>query len=155
MIHFDLDKYCIKPEFYEHMKQLATVMKANPNLCIAAYGHTDSRSPNEYNQVLSYNRAKSAIDFMVSNYDLDRSRFKLMYNGEESPLVSDSIPTKKETAHYMNRRVEFRVCSEDDIDMLRPEGPEAGTCSTYDPTLDEYIKSVIGTIENARKKQGY
>ncbi len=127
MIHFDLDKYNIKNEYYGQLKHVATVMKRYPNLCITAFGATDVRNSAEYNELLSYNRAKAAIDFLVNNYGIDRSRFKLMYGGEKSPLVPDLPDSKqinKEVAmgHYMNRRVEFRVCLPDDYDMPRPSG---------------------------------
>ena len=118
MIHFDLDKYNIKPEFYGHLHHVANVLEMCPNVCVAVVGHTDPRSSNEYNQKLSYNRSKAAVDYLVTNYGLDRSRFKLMYGGEETPLN----PSNTQSAHYMNRRVEFRVCKDSDYDMAEPEG---------------------------------
>ena len=63
MIHFDLDKYYVKPEFYAQLKSVADVMKANPNVKITVNGYTDARAGDDYNKVLSYNRAKAAIDF--------------------------------------------------------------------------------------------
>ncbi len=125
MIHFDLDKYKIKPEYYGQLKHIATVMKRYPDLCVTAFGATDVRNSVEYNKLLSYKRAKAAIDFLVDKYGIDRNRFKLMYGGEELPLVPDlpEAHTKsKEVAmgHYMNRRVEFRVCLPDDYNMAKP-----------------------------------
>ncbi len=127
MIHFDLDKYNIKNEYYGQLKHVATVMKRYPNLCITAFGATDVRNSTAYNELLSYKRAKAAIDFLVDNYGIDRSRFNLMYAGEKAPLVPNLPESKsgnKEVAmgHYMNRRVEFRVCRPDDYDMPRPSG---------------------------------
>lgn len=129
MIHFDLDKYNIKPEFYGHLHHVANVLEMCPNVCVAVVGHTDPRSSNEYNQKLSYNRSKAAVDYLVTNYGMDRSRFKLMYGGEETPLN----PSNTQSAHYMNRRVEFRVCKDSDYDMGEPEGASrvgSGTRST-------------------------
>ena len=123
MIHYDLDKYSIKPEFYGHLHHVANVLKMCPEICVTAVGHTDVRNGNDYNRVLSYNRSKAAIDYLVSNYGIDRSRIKLMYGGEETPLIG----TGGSSSHYMNRRVEFRVCQAGDYDMGRPEGPNAGT----------------------------
>ncbi len=132
MIHFDLDKYRIKPEFYGQLAHVATVMKSHPNLNIVAYGNTDNRKTNDYNRVLSYNRATEAVNYLVSKYGIPRSRFMVMYGGEEDPIVSGlpdnhRIPRDKEYEHYMNRRVEFRVAQSGDSDMGRPEGPEAGS----------------------------
>lgn len=118
MIHYDLNKYNVKPEYYSQLHHVATVLKECPELCVVAHGHTDTRASNEYNQVLSYRRSKAAIDHLVSNYGIDRNRIKLMYGGETNPLAINAA----ETSHMMNRRVEFRVCKEGDIDMAEPEG---------------------------------
>ena len=126
MIHFDLDRYNIKPEFYGQLHHIANVMKMCPNICVSAVGHTDARNSNDYNKVLSYNRAQAAVDYLVTNYGIDRSRFKLMYGGEESPMMGGK-DARTEAQHYMNRRVEFRVCADSDVEMGRPEGPNAGT----------------------------
>ena len=131
MIHFDLDKYYVKPEFYGQLHHVATVMKAHPNLNIVAQGYTDNRMPDDYNSVLSYNRANEAINYVVNKYGIPRSRFLLMYDGETQPLVS-ALPdnhrtdTDQERRHYMNRRVEFRVATPGDAEMNKPSGPSAG-----------------------------
>ncbi len=122
MVHFDSDKYTIKPEYYGHLHHVANVMKMCPSTCVSAVGHTDLRNGNDYNRVLSYNRAKAAVDYLVTNYGIDRSRFNLMYGGEDAPLSVTGNPS-----NLMNRRVEFRVCDGGDNDMGRPEGPSAGS----------------------------
>jgi len=126
MIHFDLDRYSIKPEFYGQLHHVANVMKMCPDVCVSVVGHTDARNSNDYNRVLSYNRAQASIDYLVTNYGVDRSRFKLMYGGEDSPMMGGAN-AKTEAQHYMNRRVEFRLCDGSDADMGRPEGPNAGS----------------------------
>jgi hypothetical protein len=123
MIHFDLDKYKVKPEFYGHLHHVANVMEMCPNLCVSVVGNTDVRAGNDYNQMLSYNRAQATIDYLVATYGVDRNRFKLMYGGEEKPIVASS---RREAEHYINRRVEFRVCNSTDADMVKPEGKNAG-----------------------------
>ncbi|MBK6498059.1 MAG: OmpA family protein [Saprospiraceae bacterium] len=124
MIHFDLDKANIKPEFYGHLHHVASVMKMCPDLCVTVQGHTDVRSSNNYNNGLSYSRAENVANHLVSQYGIDRSRIKLMYGGEETPMVSN---TRGEKEHYMNRRVEIRICAPEDTDMARPEGAPVGT----------------------------
>ncbi|MBC7886002.1 MAG: OmpA family protein, partial [Saprospiraceae bacterium] len=123
MIHFDLDKANIKTEFYGHLHHVATVLKMCPDICVAVAGHTDVRSSNNYNNALSFNRAENVVNYLVTQYGLDRSRFKLMYGGEDTPLVSTS---NREKEHYMNRRVEIRVCGANDVEMARPEGASTG-----------------------------
>ncbi len=126
MIHFDLDKYYIKPEFYGQLHHVAEVLKRCPEVCVTVEGHTDPRNGNDYNKVLSYNRAQATIDYLTSNYGISRDRLKLMYGGEEMPLVGSGARGASESINYMNRRVEFRVCNDSDTDMGRPEGPNAG-----------------------------
>jgi OOP family OmpA-OmpF porin len=131
MIHFDLDKYYIKPEFLGQLKHVADMMKKYPDLCITAQGHTDIRNSNDYNRALSYKRANAAIEYLSTHYDLPRERFKLMYGGEEMPMIpglpdSHNISREVEMKQYMNRRVEFRTCLDSDFDMPEPESPKAG-----------------------------
>jgi hypothetical protein len=122
MIHFDNDKYKIKPEFYGQLHHVANVMKLCPSACVTVAGYTDARSSDEYNNVLSYNRADAAVNYLTTTYGIDRSRFVLTYGGESNPLVGSA---KTSAEKYMNRRVEFRLCA-GESDMERPEGPNAG-----------------------------
>lgn len=123
MIHFDLDKYKIKPQFYEELHHVASVMQKFPNVKVVAKGHTDNRNTNQYNMVLSWNRANEAINYLVTKYGIPRERFVLNYDGEEKEMV---VKPGNEPGHYMNRRVEFHV-AKDEKDMARPAGPNAGS----------------------------
>lgn len=152
MLHFDLDKYAIRPESYPKLHQIASVMKNCSSMCITAHGHTDVRNSNRYNRVLSYNRAKEAIDYLVTNYGIDRGRFKLMYGGEESPLIphlkdNHFTDEEEELMQFINRRVEFRICNAEDFDMPRPEGPNAG--------VNSYGSSRPGSKYKGYKNSGY
>ena len=76
MIHFDLDRYSINKGEYEKLYQVATVMKQNPDVRVVVIGHTDGSASTRYNNVLSYNRAKASIDFLVSQYGISRGSSK-------------------------------------------------------------------------------
>lgn len=117
MIHYDLNRSSIKPEYYSHLHNVAEVMRKCPEVCVVAHGHTDIRHSNDYNVVLSYKRAKAAIEYLTETYDIDRERLKLMYGGEEAPMV---LSASSEAHHFMNRRVEFRTCEIGDRDMDAP-----------------------------------
>ena len=105
------------------------VMKKNPGISIVAHGHTDKVASNTYNNVLSYNRAAAAIDYIVTKYGIDRSRFVLNWGGEDSTLIGAS------GRNLVNRRVEFRV-SNGESSMGRPEGPNAGKGSSFSGNRD-------------------
>ena len=111
IIHFDLDKDEIKPEFYPELYYIAQVMKNDPSLKVRATGHTDVRRDDAYNIDLSRRRVSNAVDFIVNSYGIDRERFLTEYSGEEKVLIKN-LPAnhsnpKLEPLHYVNRRVEF------------------------------------------------
>lgn len=118
-VNFNDNSYALRYSEYEKLYQVATVLKQNPTLKVVAVGNTDARGPEGYNNVLSYNRAKAAIDFLVSQHGIDRNRLILNWAGESTSIV----PVKGSNA--TNRRVEFRV-AKSETEMARPEGPEAG-----------------------------
>lgn len=122
MIHFKLDEYCIDLKYSPQLASVAYVMRTHPGLNLIVEGHTDIRHSNAYNKVLSYNRAKEAIDYLVTIYKVQRERLTLVYEGEENPLGGHF------KNHMINRRVEFRVNNSGLKDMPKPDGPKAGAC---------------------------
>lgn len=132
MIHFDLDKYYIKPGFVPELAHVAQVIKNNPNINVVVKGYADNRASEQYNAVLSFNRAQAAIDYLVENFNISRNSLILQYGGEDSPLIPNvpanySLNNRQEYKQYMNRRVEFSVAEPGDSNMNRPEGPDAGS----------------------------
>jgi OOP family OmpA-OmpF porin len=129
-VHFDLDKYYIKPEFYSHLYQIAMAMKTCPDKKMVAIGNTDVRESNAYNDVLSWERVNKVIDYLVTTYDLDRSRFIVDYKGEVSPkipgLPDNSWSPVYESRQYQNRRVDFRWANANETgnpNPAKPKGP--------------------------------
>ena len=123
MVHFNIDSYSVRYADYGNLANIAQVMKANPNIRVVVQGYTDKTASESYNQVLSYNRAKAAVEHLVNNHNIPRDRLVLNYGGETENLV----PTNGSS--FMNRRVEFRVATPNDYDMARPDGPDAGSGS--------------------------
>lgn len=120
IINFKLNSYDIGYSEYEKLYQVAQVMKSQPDIHVVVTGNTDQSGPEKYNDVLSYNRAKAAIEFLVNQHGIARERLVLNWAGEASVLV----PVKGAT--QLNRRAEFRVAKAGEADKARPEGPEAG-----------------------------
>ena len=89
--------------------KLKIVEEKKPNLGIVT----------AYNDMLSYNRSMSAIDYMVNQYELDRSRFIIKYNGEVNNLIPSA---RAEQEHFINRRVEFYISDDDIKEQARPDG---------------------------------
>lgn len=103
-IHFDFDKYDIRPEDAKILDEYTTWMKANPSHLILVEGHADERGTNEYNLVLGERRAKATVTYLISR-GVQAVRFKVISYGEESPLCSE----KTEACWGKNRRAHFLV----------------------------------------------
>ena len=71
--------------------------------------HTDSRASFKYNEVLSNNRAKSTIAWLVKN-GIESDRFTGKGYGEKQLVnhCSDDVKCTEEE-HQMNRRSEFII----------------------------------------------
>jgi outer membrane protein OmpA-like peptidoglycan-associated protein len=119
MVHYDMNEYYLRSEAYGDLHHIARVMQSYPNMKIVVHGHADTRASNEYNEMLSYNRAMSAIDYLNQQYGISRDRFIVKYSGKSVTLVKD---IKGENDHFMNRRVEFYVAKEGDKSQERPKG---------------------------------
>ncbi len=116
MVHFNIDSYKVRDADYGNLSSIANVLKSNPKIKIVVQGFTDKTASDDYNSVLSYNRALASIDHLVNLHGIDRSRLILQYGGEDNTLVPAS------GSSLMNRRVEFRVAGPKDAEMPQPQG---------------------------------
>jgi outer membrane protein OmpA-like peptidoglycan-associated protein len=64
-IHFDFNKANIKKEYIPLLKEVAKVLKENPNINLRIEGYTDDIGPKAYNQKLALKRAMAVKDFLV------------------------------------------------------------------------------------------
>jgi len=117
-LHFDTDKYVLRPEAYTSLAQVNRVMKAYPDMKIVVYGHADSRATDAYNDMLSYNRAMSVVDYMTKQYGFDKNRFVVRYSGKKDNLIPQATT---DADLFQNRRVEMSVAKEGETEMGRPE----------------------------------
>jgi outer membrane protein OmpA-like peptidoglycan-associated protein len=102
-ILFDVNSATIKPESYGTLKEMATVLKENPDLKVKIVGHTDADGNDAANLDLSKKRAASVKDFLVKEFGIDESRMQTDGKGEGEPIDKNDNPAGKAN----NRRVEF------------------------------------------------
>jgi OmpA-OmpF porin, OOP family len=114
MINFDFNKSNVKQTEVEKLAYVANVMQRNAAVRVVVTGFTDAVAGPGYNDNLSFDRAESAINYLVNKYSIDRSRFVLNYNGENTKLVDTNAK------NYINRRVEFKVSTGAESEMARP-----------------------------------
>lgn len=118
MLHFGNEVHTIKYSDYGTLAGIAKMMKNNPQMRLVVTGHTDATGPEELNNVLSYDRAKAVVNHLVENHGIGRGRLIIEWKGQQEALVPSG-------SSYMNRRVEFRVASPEDVEMDPPSGSPA------------------------------
>ena len=106
---FELDEYDITNEVKSELNKVVFNMNQNPTITIEVNYHTDSRGPDKYNLDLTLNRANSTKDYLVSK-GIDPARIFTNGYGETRLLNKCANNVKcTNTAHLINRRVEFIV----------------------------------------------
>ena len=140
-ILYDYDKYNLKPQYQDSLKNLINTMRSFPNIVIELGSHTDTRGSDVYNEKLSFNRAKSVVDYLISK-GIDPDRLVAKGYGEKVPrviekpfkikscnttytfapgdIITDDFISllkggkcQQEAAHQLNRRTEIKVLRED------------------------------------------
>lgn len=108
-IYFDLNKYNIREDAALILDILVKTLNENPGLHLKLNAHTDSRGSDTSNQVLSDQRAKSAITYITNN-GIDGNRLEGEGFGESllRNNCSNGVNCSKEQ-HQLNRRVEVVV----------------------------------------------
>ena len=98
-IHFDFDKYDIRPGDAAALKENAALLKKYHNVKIQIEGHCDERGTVEYNLALGERRANSTRTYLVS-IGVSPERISTISYGKERPLD----PAHNEEAWAKNRR---------------------------------------------------
>lgn len=92
------------PTAYPELNKLLNFLNENPSIAIRIIGHTDDIGAEKDNQVLSENRAKSVIDYLIKN-GISPSRLTSEGKGELEPLVPNDSPANRK----INRRTEVKI----------------------------------------------
>jgi len=108
-IFFEFDKSNITSKAAFELDKLVQVMKKYPDMVINAKSHTDNRGSATYNEKLSDRRAKTTVQYVISQ-GIDKSRISGEGKGENEPKV-DCGSNCSEEDHQMNRRSEFIIVS--------------------------------------------
>jgi peptidoglycan-associated lipoprotein len=102
VIHFDFDKYDIKPGEAALLDANATWLKSNPDVRVQLGGYCDERGTEEYNLALGERRAQ-AVRTYLAEHGVPADNMSTVSFGEEKPIDSGH----DEAAWAKNRRVEF------------------------------------------------
>jgi outer membrane protein OmpA-like peptidoglycan-associated protein len=108
-IYFEYDDYKITLSARRTLNRVVQFLQKNPAVKLTISAHTDSRGNNEYNMILSQNRAKSTMDYLLSK-GISKWKIKSAGYGESRLLnnCSDGAECTEEQ-HAKNRRIEFQI----------------------------------------------
>jgi outer membrane protein OmpA-like peptidoglycan-associated protein len=105
MIQFDFGKDTIKPESGRILDDIATILKAHPEITrVRVEGHTDSIGTAAYNQNLSERRARSVVNALVAR-GVPAAELGSAGYGFSRPIESNATALGR----AKNRRVEFVI----------------------------------------------
>ena len=105
-IHFDFDKYDIRPGDAEILKENAALLVKYPKVKIQIEGHCDERGTVEYNLALGERRANNTKKYLIS-LGISADRISTISYGKERPLD----PGHNEEAWAKNRRAHEVILS--------------------------------------------
>jgi outer membrane protein OmpA-like peptidoglycan-associated protein/tetratricopeptide (TPR) repeat protein len=110
-IFFDTGKFALRPESTMELNRLADLIRdiarVKPGIRIEISGHTDNVGSESSNLILSENRAKAVVKYLV---DHGISQEKLVYKGygPNQPVA----PNLTADGRQENRRTEFKIIGE-------------------------------------------
>ena len=103
-IFFDFKKAVLKPESFPELNRIVDLMNQKSGMRVEISGHADATGPEDYNMILSEQRAKAVSRYLVDK-GIDTNRIETVFFGETKPIESNNTPAGRRK----NRRVEFKV----------------------------------------------
>ncbi len=103
-IFYETDSFALKKESKIELDKLVKFLNDYPEVKIEISGHTDNIGTAEYNQVLSENRAKSVVDYLI-NSSILKDRIAYKGYGYSLPVASNET----EEGRARNRRTELKI----------------------------------------------
>ena len=101
-VQFETGKATLKEESNSILDQIVEIMNRYPGYKLRINGHTDNTGDEDFNLVLSQERAKACYQYLASK-GISPERMSYTGFGESQPVASNDLPSGRR----MNRRVEF------------------------------------------------
>jgi outer membrane protein OmpA-like peptidoglycan-associated protein len=103
-VHFDFDRYTLRPDALRVLDEAVTAMKEDATLRLEIEGHTCNIGTNEYNLALGERRAQAVRDYLTSR-GIGADRLRTVSYGEERPKHDNA----REETRRLNRRAALVV----------------------------------------------
>jgi outer membrane protein OmpA-like peptidoglycan-associated protein len=98
-VHFDFDRYSLRPEATRALDEAIQTLQENPDLRIEIEGHTCNIGTSEYNLALGERRANAVREYLTSR-GIGTNRLNAVSYGEERPKHDNA----REETRRLNRR---------------------------------------------------
>jgi peptidoglycan-associated lipoprotein len=103
-VHFDFDRYSLRPEATRALDEAVRTLQENPDLRIEIEGHTCNIGTAEYNLALGERRATAVREYLTSR-GINADRLRTVSYGEERPKYDNA----REETRRLNRRAAMIV----------------------------------------------
>jgi outer membrane protein OmpA-like peptidoglycan-associated protein len=103
-VFFATNKAIILAKSFNLLDQVASVIRANPDMRIRVEGYTDSQGKLQHNVTLSQDRANAVLQYLLKK-GIDKSRLEAAGYGPANPVADNKSAKGREA----NRRVEFHI----------------------------------------------
>lgn len=103
-IYYATNSYEILPESEPELQKLVGFLKDNDNLIVEIQGHTDSSGNAESNKVLSEQRAKSVVDYLLK-HNIKAGRLTYEGYGDTVPVATNETVEGRK----LNRRTTIKI----------------------------------------------
>jgi outer membrane protein OmpA-like peptidoglycan-associated protein len=103
-VHFDFDRYSLRPEATRALDEAIKVLQSNPELRLEIEGHTCNIGTSEYNLALGERRAAAVREYL-SGRGIGADRLRTVSYGEERPKHDNA----REETRRLNRRAALTV----------------------------------------------
>lgn len=111
-VYYDFNESYLQPASFPSLDRLVGMLKKYPAIVIELSAHTDSKGGNDLNEKLSDARAKSCVDYLVSQ-GIESSRLQFKGYAANRPVAPNTNPDGSDNpeGRARNRRTEFRIIS--------------------------------------------
>jgi outer membrane protein OmpA-like peptidoglycan-associated protein len=103
-VHFDFDRYSLRPEATRALDEAIKSLQANPELRLEIEGHTCNIGTSEYNLALGERRASAVREYLAGR-GIGADRLRTVSYGEERPKHDNA----REETRRLNRRAALVV----------------------------------------------
>jgi outer membrane protein OmpA-like peptidoglycan-associated protein len=103
-VYFATGKYTLLSKSFKPLNEVVKIMADHPELKLDISGHTDNTGDVQKNQILSENRAKAVLDYLVKK-GVAADRITSAGYGQDQPVADN----KTAAGRAKNRRVEIKV----------------------------------------------